>query len=133
MGWEDEHFPKRHQRTQEELERPPRDPFPGHSLKLPAGSEYCGTGGHPKRPGPRPRRLPKSNASFTSQGPLYVDDPEKIPGRKQTKKFRVSICRISRQEETRKDVGPFFPALMASQSSGAISLYLQTCKAILSL
>ena len=74
MGWEDEHFPKRHQRTQEELERPPRDPFPGHSLKLPAGSEYCGTGGHPKRPGPGPA---KEVRPVHQPRPLHVGGPGK--------------------------------------------------------
>ena len=81
MGWEDEHFPKRHQRTQEELERPPRDPFPGHSLKLPAGSEYCGTGGHPKRPDKGLGCCQKGKTGAPAKAPA-CRWPRRVTGRK---------------------------------------------------
>lgn len=38
-----------------------------------AGSAHCGTGGHPKRPGPG--RLPKRGNQGTSPGSLHVGDP----------------------------------------------------------
>ena len=37
-----------------------------------------------------------------------------------------SIWGLSRQEDTRKEVGPLFPGLMAGEFSGAINLYLYT-------